>query len=317
MSFPDNELFLEPKTNQYGSHMIMTNVNKPTKTKFINIDTKFRDEYNYNDGSYYNITLPERYKYNITMPERITSVKTITVKSVEIPMTFYNISANLGNNQISITNNSTNITSTITVPDGYYLSDGGATNSLISAINSLLSGKYITFTNDNNNCKFTGTSTRTANTYTVYTISFPYQDKYTFKSSLGWILGFRVSSFTLIPENPVIASCPILLSQPYPRYLYLSVDEYSKGVQNSFVTPISNAFLTKNVLARVTLDPLGYPYGSVLIATDRNGLLVSDHRSYNGKVDLQKFNIQLFNETGMPIDLNGQDFSFCLEITYE
>ena len=55
------DLFLGPKTNQYGSHMVMTNVMKELKTKFVNVDTRFRDEYNFKVTSDYNITLPERF----------------------------------------------------------------------------------------------------------------------------------------------------------------------------------------------------------------------------------------------------------------
>ena len=58
-NFNKNQLFMEPKTKQYGSHMVMTNVQKNSKTKYINIDTQFRDEYNYMKTSNYNITLPE------------------------------------------------------------------------------------------------------------------------------------------------------------------------------------------------------------------------------------------------------------------
>ena len=40
-----HNLFLEPQTSQYGNHMVMTNVHKKSKTKYINIDSKFRDEF--------------------------------------------------------------------------------------------------------------------------------------------------------------------------------------------------------------------------------------------------------------------------------
>ena len=58
--FDNKELFTGPKTNQYGSHMVMTNVAKELKVKHINIDTKFRDEYNSNTTTNYNITLPQK-----------------------------------------------------------------------------------------------------------------------------------------------------------------------------------------------------------------------------------------------------------------
>ena len=304
----DNDLFLEPKTNQYGSHMVMTNVNKPTKTKFINIDTKFRDEYNYNDTSTYNTTLPERYKYVINLPDRITNAKTICVKSAEIPMTFYNISSNLGNNTLLVTNTSTGVSYTIILVDKYY----SALSGLVSDVNTALApASTLTLTTSSNKNVFTSTSSSN------FTITFSSQDKYSLKSSLGWILGFRTVTTTVLAGGTSVASYPMFLNLPFPRYLYLSIEEFNKGVQNSFVTPVVSAFLNKNAIARIVLDPVQYAFGSVLNATENNGLLVSDTRSYNGKVDLQRLSIQLFNESGMPIDLNGQDFSFCIEATYE
>ena len=86
--FDNKELFTGPKMNQYGSHMVMTNVTKAPKIKYVNIDTKFRDEYNSN------ITTD----YTITLPERITDVRSISVTNVEVPNTFFNISDNIGNN---------------------------------------------------------------------------------------------------------------------------------------------------------------------------------------------------------------------------
>jgi hypothetical protein len=95
------------------------------------------------------------------------------------------------------------------------------------------------------------------------------------------------------------------------------MDEYSKNMQNSFVIPVSNAFLNKNIIGRITLDPTMHGFGSVLPANLLNGLLISDTRNYNGKVNLNRFNFQILNESGIPVDLNGQDFSLCLEIEHE
>ena len=92
--FDKSDLFLDPKVKQYGSHMVMSNVHKPTKTKYVNIDTKFSDEYN-------NFSVAN---YNITLPEHINDVKSLTVTNMELPMSFYNISSSLGNNSFQITN---------------------------------------------------------------------------------------------------------------------------------------------------------------------------------------------------------------------
>jgi hypothetical protein len=44
---------------------------------------------------------------------------------------------------------------------------------------------------------------------------------------------------------------------------------------------------------------------------------VTDVRTYQGKIDIQKLNVQLVTEWGSPVNLNGLDFSFVLEIEHE
>jgi len=144
-----NDLFLEPKTTQYGSHMVMTNVHKPKKTKYINIDTRYSDTYDYLESS----------NYNITLPERINEVKTMTVKSVELPMTFYNISSALGNNYFKLTDFNSDPTPIhmITVPDGIYTMES-LKNTLNGLFDSIFSGNVspndadIRYYNSNNYC---------------------------------------------------------------------------------------------------------------------------------------------------------------------
>ena len=89
----NKELFLGATTTQYGNHMVMTNVMKPGKTKYINIDTRFREDYDMNTLS----------KQNVSLPERYTDVRSISVVSAEIPMSYYNISSALGNNAFKVT----------------------------------------------------------------------------------------------------------------------------------------------------------------------------------------------------------------------
>ena len=80
---------------------------------------------------------------------------------------------------------------------------------------------------------------------------------------------------------------------------------------------MNRILINKNIIARIALDLSTYSYGSMLPATYYNGLLTTDTRSYTGKIDLQKLNVQLLNESGIPMMLNGQDFSFCLEASTE
>jgi hypothetical protein len=295
MSKYTNDLFLEPKTTQYGSHMVMSNVTKQSKTKYINIDTRFRDEYNYLSTA----------NYNITLPERITDVSTMSLTSIEIPMSFYNVSASLGNNFFTVTRNGT--TTTITVPDGNY-----SPSTLKTTLNSALWGYDLSYNYSGSNSTLnTGTGTVSVN-FSVGSTGG--SDKYNFKSKLGWLLGFRNPSYTV---KTTITTSEAFYDFNGPKYLYLAIDEYNKGNQHSFVSPLYNSLINKNIIARITMDTASHGFGTVLPANLTNGLLVSDLRSYTGKIDLLKMNVQLLDENGNNVALNGLDFSFCLAVEHE
>lgn len=291
------DLFLEPKTNQYGSHMIMTNVHKQTKTKLVNVDMKFRDEYNYSQIA----------NYNITLPERINDVKSIEIMNIEVPISYYNISMNLGNSYFKIMNPDGSNPVIVTIPDGQYT---GST--LATKINNLLTTSIYT----NLQYNFEGSRSKFSNSNVKIEFdidSTGNSDKYNFKSKLGWLLGFRNTTY-IITSN-IISEAIVDLNGP--RYLYLAVDEFNnKGNQNSFVTPLSNSIINKKVIARVAGNNTLFPYGYNASFTRFNGL-TSDVRTYNGTVDIQKLNVQLLNENGTPMQLNGLDFSFLMKITYE
>jgi hypothetical protein len=274
--------------------MLMTNVTKTKKSKYVNIDTKFSDEYN-------SIVTSD---YNVTLPERITDVRSISVTNVEIPITFFNISENLGNNAMKVGS------SVIIVPDGEY-----TLTTLVAALN--VTTIDITFSTATSSNKIT----ITADTGT-FAIDFGVDSiggfaKYNFKSRLGWLMGFRSQTYSISSSGTTTMTSEFLADLSGPRYLYLVIDEFTgNGNQKSFVSPLPSSVINKNILARVPLNKQTYPFMSVLPMGLSTGLL-SDVRSYTGKVDIQKLNVQLVNENGIAMNLNGADFSFCLEIEHE
>ena len=295
-----SELFMEPKTQQFGNHMIMTNVHKSIKTKHISIDTKIRDDYDY--------TLPANFQ--VVLPERVNDVHSLSVTNMEIPMTFFNFSENLGNTYFKITNGAN--TEIIKIDDNNYDSTSLQTE-ITSKLAASTHGSGLTFT-INNMCKTTITTTPNI------TVNFDVDkngnsDKFNFKYKLGWLLGFRKTTYDIVNGTATNSEC--ILNLTGPHYLYLAIDEFNKGNQNSFVPPLSSSLINKNIIARISLDKTNYTYGSILPANAYNGLLATDKRCYTGKIDLQKLQIQLLNETGIPMNLNGYDFSFCLEANCE
>jgi len=315
MNFDKSDLFLEPKVTQYASHMVMTNVTKPTKIKYYNLDTRFRDdydEYSKNTPSY----------YNISIPQRINDVKSISIKNMEIPLSYYNISASLENNIFEVLYNG--VSKTIIIPDGQYDASG-----LTTVINQQLVGVgfySLVYSVQANKSIFTDLS---LNPYVIHFAvktsmissgisSQTQSNKFNFKGSLGFLLGFRSIQYSVAYGSPIKSEAFLDLNGP--RYLYLILDEFNQGNPNSFIAPMYTSFLNNNIIAKISIDTtssVSPDFGNIYIANELNGYLLTDTRIYTGKVDLQRMKIQLVNETGIPINLNGLDFSFSLEITYE
>lgn len=299
--YENSQLFMDPTIKQYGNHMVMTDVHKPLKRKYVNIDTKFRDEYDSTGVA----------NYNITLPEKLTNVKSIMVCSAEIPLTYFNISSAIGNNAMKIVYGASS--EILVVRDGEYTS-----TTLATEINSQLDQMSSPFSNITFDVSgyFSEFKTNTGNynyTYEFYVDSSGNFDKYNIKSKLGWTLGYR---------NPTYDNSGTLFSESIidlngPRYLYLALDDFNRGSQNSFMIPSHTSLLSKNIIARIATNDNSYSFGKILPANNFNGYLLTDRRMYSGKVDILKLNIQLLDENGKPVNLNGIDFSICLEIEHE
>ena len=71
----------------------MTNVHPETKTKYVNIDTRFQEEYNMQN--YADCVLK--------LPQQISNVKSMKVTHAEIPASFYPFSKKRGNTFFKVT----------------------------------------------------------------------------------------------------------------------------------------------------------------------------------------------------------------------
>lgn len=236
--------FLEPVVEQYGGHMVMSNVKKSTRIKYINIDTRFNDEYTNGKNAYSQIN-----SYTITLPEKLRDVKSIRVTNIEIPNVFYNFTETIGNNSFTITNLGEPFDKkTITIPNGNY----STLDELNNALAAQVSAAFGTISSGiSNNHTYINTSEGN------FQIDFGMDssgnfDKYNFRSKLGWALGFRSQKYTITIESGIFSESIINLNTI--RYLYLVVDEFSSGFTNSFICPLHNYLMNKKVLARIAVD---------------------------------------------------------------
>jgi len=299
--FDEKGLFLDPTVTQHGGHMVMTNVVPPTKTKFLTIDTRFRDDYQSDCVA----------NYNITLPERINDVKSMRLTNIEIPVTYYNISANLGNNTFSIS--ILNRRAVFVIPDGQY--NEAELVAKVNAEITIMTSPFtsIIFSIENKRCLFVnnGDKNDCLVNFIVTRNAIGVQNK---MSTLGWLLGFRKSEYLVSPATGITGESFVSLTGP--RYLYLIVDEFKNGNPHSFVSLSRTSELSsQQILARIAMDPGDYPFGTVSLADDY-GSCCSDVRQYSNEVNIQRMNVRLVNELGTIMDLNGMDFSFCLELKH-
>lgn len=311
-SAPPNHLFMNGKLKQQNGHMIMTNVYRPTRKKYLNIDSRFHDGYQ---------TTREKEKglasFHYTLPQTIFDVKSIRAKVVELPHSFYNYSENAKNTFVHISG--TGITDgTYKLPDGHYQT----VSDLITELNTDCFPSGITATYDGFNMKTTIKNTTGSPVTLKWNIDKDGStDRYDLQSKLGWCLGFREDSVTIEDGNGngdgatgegIVNVCPF-------KYLYLVVDDYLKSNPSSFISPLRDSFLNKSILSRISINSTTLTtgqFGNSIISVPTYNL-ISDTRTYMGKSNLQKMKIEVVNEWGHVMDLNSIPISFCLEVDYE
>lgn len=292
--FDNKNVLTGPSVRQQDSHMIMEGVSKPLKERIVSIDTKFRrDIFNMNAD------------INLVLGEKITEVKSIEVDSADIPITFFNINANNNNFVIGITNPSVS-THTVSLTPGFYTSISAVATEINLRLDAIVDSGFnvgdISFNLSGNRGVFSTTS----NTYNI---------SFNGLSGLGWLLGYRNNSYTINGSSKRVTSEGVALLK-YPRHIYIALNEFSNSSNmNAFYVPGSNSNLNKNIIARVGVPDTGF--GTTITASHGNGLLVSEVRKYLEKVNIQRLQLQLLDDAGNVIDMNGGDFAVNLRVVSE
>lgn len=297
--------FMSPTIHQQGSHMVMQNVHKTIKERIVNIDTKFRKDYDYTQPA----------NTNVVFGERLNEVRSLEVVSADLPITFYNIHDDndcdgTGNNYLKIVIGASS--EMLILTPGYYTPASLKTeiNTRITA----LGGNYINLSFDiSNNLSMFSSSSSTA-TFTMNVNRSGNTNDLNLRNNLGWILGFRNSAIYTVTSTKRLFSEQILHIRS-PRHVFIALNEFSQSNSNSFVSPLEFANLNKNIIAKISIPPLNF--GETLCANLTNGFLVSETRNYGEKMNIQRMNLQLLDDAGRVIHLNGADFSVCLCITHE
>ncbi len=317
--------FMQPQVEQYGSHMVMTNVVKPAKLKHIHLDTKYRDETS---------SSSPLIDVSFTFPDKITDVRSARIVSAELPFSFYNLTeqecANSTNNVFVFTvNNAYNhpVTNKIVISPGYinYQTILTAANQVFnslsiaeSAITSVNVGSKVSLNYDTTNKQFYFTAVPGYTIAINFAVDAASQNNaMNFKSTIGWSMGFRVPSFTFTGTAPI----PNRYAEqtaffPYPKYFYIAIEDNSRTPNMSVITPtVNGCSMPRNIIAKIVCDT-SVGFGNTIVCTESNGRLISDRRFY-GKTDLQRIRVQLIDDIGNIVDLNGGELSLTLILEHE
>lgn len=299
-------------------------LNTRTITKYITVDTRFRDKYYYTSSS----------DFMISLPAKIGKVVTMQLTSIELPKDFYSISSKYNNNffMVKMMYREKNIgcesSRTIIIPDGNYTGRG-----LIEQINRILCPIPIDFKSEEKKydsifCflqfKLIESSKRVfikiiSNYRTINQdiiideiilnfgtdINGNNDTKY-ISSKLGWNLGFVRPIYK--GKKEYMSEKPI---EPNSiKYIYLAVDDFNKSVNNTFITAFEKSGLKSNILARISMQGSGYEN----VITNKNYEIITDTRNYFGPVDIQRLHITLYDDHGRLLDMNHSDYAFCLKL---
>jgi hypothetical protein len=281
---------------------VVNPIRKSTIRKNLNIDSRFRE-------NYYS-TAPSNFQ--VILPMNFDNVLRMQLNAIELPITYYNVSKQYGNNFFQITVNTSS--AIVNIPDGNYTGDG-----IVNAINNQLTilggdfAKVLFLLNINNN---SGSGQimvgpKTGETITALTLNFQtdrvgIDDRNTpLPLKFGWALGFRngkyINNLNYVSEGVV--------DMTGPRYIYLVIDDHNNNVNNGFYSAFNSSMLNNNILARISLQSRPF---DVQISNNLN--IITTPREYFGPVNLQNMTVQLLDEYGRILDLNNMDFSFCITL---
>jgi hypothetical protein len=174
-----------------------------TLTRIVNIDSQFRSSafpYTFDPASPTSAT-----SFTVVLTEPLTNVTSLKLNSINIPYTWYTVDSAVGNNIMYVDlNTGVNGIHTITVANGNYTPEGlvGAVRRQIG-LNLYLNGNIdISYNTLNGLCFFMNYTTRVIS-FTFYDAAMIYSGRAAggcrqstkLNNSLGWLLGFRNSSY--------------------------------------------------------------------------------------------------------------------------
>lgn len=262
--------------------MINAKPTAETHKKTLNIDTRFRENY------YKTISTD----FHVSLPVRIKGVTRMKLCSLELPFTIYNISASQGNNVFYIG------ATPVILPDGNY-----TVEMLQTELNARLPGNYEAIID-----KRTKRVVISSTDGSSGTIKFITDSNTNLQETLGWMLGFRFGQYQ--GNTSYVSEAPYILKSP--RYVFLRIDDYNNTSNESIIGAFNSSITSNNILAKIS-NAEHIDDNIFMMTLEDKFVSGCKERTYSGPVDIEKLRVQLIDDFGRAVNLNGSDFSFSLE----
>ena len=273
-----------------------------TYKRTLNIDTRFRENYYKTNST----------DFHVSLPIRIKGVTKMKLCSLELPFTVYNISASQGNNYFYVYASSSGLNYKVTLPDGNYTTEmlqlelnarleaaaAGLFEAIIDKRTKRVVISLIAPATDTLSLIFNSTSSSATTLDSTTNL----------QSKLGWMLGFRFGQYET--NSSYVSEAPYILKSP--RYIFLRIDDYNNTANESIIAAFNSSISTSNILAKIS-NAEHISDNIFMMTLEDKFVSGCKERNYSGPVDIEKLRIQLVDEYGRIVNLNGSDFSFSLE----
>lgn len=325
-------------------HGLINPTEKRIITRNIAIDSLYRN----------NHAMTSSTDFTYIFPEPLNNTISLKVASSEIPYLWYSFSASQKTNEFTmrlyaqpIDGSSLEVNeATIIIPDGNY-----GSSELVLAINNYFANlaktennslfMYLYFDIEETSAKSI-IRTKTVNedtTYNSITLFNEYSDfwfnlDFRVQSDLkrpvyrnaGWMLGFNQAEYTVVKRTVPLMDYILTnngrsdydlyirgesaYGNSLNNYLFFEIDDFQKNVPtNGYAFNCGTSQMSNNIMGRIQIVT-----GFNTILTNNSSDGIYKKREYFGPVRLEKVHIRLLNRYGEVLDLNGNDFSFVLEI---
>lgn len=293
------------------------------KTYVVCFDSKFRTDYLNTKST----------DFLCALPSRIEKVKEYTLGVVNIPTyAIFAVSSSIGNNAIRIMYgvNAANNIINIIIPDGNYHTISSTTtkysfassyivDTINNAINKASPSTPIIFSIEQSTGRsvFTYSSSAYISVISNMKDDTKLYDDAPLTTFLGWNLGFRTavaaataSATATATASATVTSQAIAQFKPF-NYVLIAIDDYSRNVNNYYTVSYSDSTCPPNIFAKLNISPTAnYEYLEPLLPARMNRT-----RKFFGAVNLQKFRITLYDDSGRVLNLNNMDWNMELVFT--